>query len=148
MLHIKPISLKVANKFVEDNHRHHGPTVGHKFSVAVADDDEIIRGVAIVGRPVSRKLDNGEILEVNRLCTDGTYNACSMLYGAAARVAKEMGYKKIITYILESEPGTSLKAAGYKNAGTAGGLVWTGKRKQNNQKYPKEMKTRYEKELY
>jgi hypothetical protein len=78
-------------------------------------------GVAICGRPVSRHLDNGLILEVNRLCTDGTYNACSKLYSACKRIAKEMGYDKIITYILESENGASLKASGFICEGSAGG---------------------------
>lgn len=122
MLDIVPVTLAEANAFVEQNHRHHGKTVGHKFSVAVADTEtgEIV-GVAIVGRPVSRHLDNGWTLEVNRLCTDGTKNACSMLYAAAWRAARAMGYKKLITYILDSESGTSLKAAGWKCIGQAGG---------------------------
>lgn len=124
MLDIVPVTLAEANAFVEQNHRHHGKTVGHKFSVAVADTEtgEIV-GVAIVGRPVSRHLDNGWTLEVNRLCTDGTKNACSMLYAAAWRAARAMGYKKLITYILDSESGTSLKAAGWKCIGQAGGVA-------------------------
>lgn len=102
----------------------------------------------ICGRPVSRRLDDGFTLEVNRVCTDGTKNACSMLYGASCRAAKAMGYHKVITYILESEPGTSLKAAGFHCDGRAGGLEWNGVRKpkQENQ-YPHEMKTRWSKEV-
>lgn len=104
-------------------------------------------GVVITGRPVSRYLDDGLTLEVNRLCTDGTRNACSFLYGAAARVAKAMGYHKIITYILDTEDGTSLRAAGWSCAGLAGGKEWTGRRKPAEPLYPAQMKYRYEKNL-
>ena len=104
-LFIKPISIKSANEYVSKYHRHQKPTVGHKCSISGANEDGEMCGVAICGRPVSRHLDNGSILEINRLCTDGTKNACSILYGACARIAKEMGYEKIITYILASEMG-------------------------------------------
>ena len=140
-----PISLKEANKFVEEHHRHHRPVVGHKFSIAVAENTKIV-GVAIVGRPVSRYLDDGWTLEITRCCTDGTYNACSKLYGACWRAAKNMGYKKVITYILKSETGTSLKASGYKCVGEAGGLRWTGKRRPEVDLYPAQMKLRFERE--
>lgn len=116
MLELVPITLKEANAFVERYHRHHKPVVGHKFSIAASDGEKIV-GVAIVGRPVSRYLDNGLTLEVNRLCTDGTRNACSFLYSAAWRAARNLGYKKLITYILVSETGSSLKAAGWKCVG-------------------------------
>ena len=142
-LEIVPISLRGANAYVRDHHRHHKPTVGHKFSIACADGDKIV-GVAIVGRPVSRHLDDHRTLEVNRLCTDGTHNACSMLYAAAWRVVRAMGYKRLVTYILESEPGTSLKAAGWKCMGKAGGLRWTGARCPETDLYPAEMKLRWE----
>ena len=145
MLDLVPITLAEANAFVEQKHRHHGKTAGHKFSVAVADTEtkEIV-GVAIVGRPVSRFLDDGWTLEVNRLCTDGTKNACSMLYAAAWRAARAMGYKKLVTYILDSENGTSLKAAGWKCIGQAGGLRWTGKRRPQVDLCPAQMKIRWE----
>ena len=104
-------------------------------------------GVAITGRPVSRYLDDGLTLEINRLCTDGTRNACSFLYGAAARAAKAMGYRKIITYILDTEDGASLRAARWTCAGLAGGKEWTGKRKPSEPLYPAQMKYRYEKLL-
>lgn len=94
MLEIVPMTLREANAFVEQNHRHHGATVGHKFSIGLSDGEKIV-GVAIVGRPVSRHLDDGWTLEVNRLCTDGTRNACSMLYAAAWRAARAMGYKRV-----------------------------------------------------
>lgn len=147
MLKIIPITLRQANAFVQKYHRHHGPSVGHKFSIGVAEGEKLV-GVAICGRPVSRCLDDGYTLEVNRLCTDGTRNACSILYGAACRAAKALGYHKVITYILESEPGTSLKAAGFHCEGRAGGLEWTGKRKpKRSDQYPHEMKTRWVKEM-
>jgi len=111
---------------------------------SVVYEGELV-GVAIVGRPVSRYLDDGMTLEVNRLCTDGTKNACSFLYGAAWRAARAIGYTKIITYILASESGVSLKAAGWSCAGPAGGLCWTGKRRPKSPLYPAEMKLRYEK---
>lgn len=142
---IVPITLRAANDFVADHHRHHKPSRGHKFSVGLMDEGRLV-GVAICGRLVSRHLDNGRTLEVNRLCTDGTRNACSALYGACARIAKDMGYRKIITYILESEPGTSLRASGWKYEGIAGGLEWTGSRKPTNGQYPAEMKQRWSKE--
>lgn len=124
-LTIKPITLKAANAYVIENHRHHDKTQGQKFSIACYDGDKLV-GVAIVGRPVSRMLDNGETLEVTRLCTDGTRNACSILYGRCARIAKEMGYKKIITYILDTEVGSSLKASGWEiDMDKVGGGTWS-----------------------
>ena len=143
MLEIVPITLKEANKFVEMHHRHHKPVTGHKFSIAASDGEKIV-GVAIVGRPVTRFLDDGWTLEVNRLCTDGTRNACSFLYSAAWRAAKNLGYKKLITYILKSENGSSLKAAGWKCIGEAGGLRWTGKRRPEVDLYPAQMKIKFE----
>ena len=143
MLELIPVSLKQANAFVEKYHRHHKASRGHKFSIGVSEGGKLV-GVCICGRPVSRYLDDGKTLEVNRLCTDGTRNACSILYGAAFRAAIAMGYERVITYILESEPGTSLKAAGYKCEGTAGGFEWTGCRKPKDEgQYPHELKTRW-----
>ena len=143
MLELVPITLKEANAFVLQNHRHHKPVAGHKFSIAACDGEKIV-GVAIIGRPVSRHLDNGLTLEVNRLCTDGTKNACSFLYAAAWRAARNMGYKKLLTYILKSESGASLKAAGWKCIGECGGLRWTGKRRPEVDLYPAQMKLRFE----
>ena len=145
MLELIPVSLAQANDFVLNNHRHHKPVVGHKFSIGCASDGRLA-GVAIVGRPVSRYLDNGSTLEVNRLCTDGTKNACSFLYAAAWRAAKAMGYKKLVTYILDTENGASLRAAGFRCAGLAGGKRWTGARKPPADLYPAQMKYRYERE--
>ncbi len=145
-LALTPISLREANAFVEQNHRHHKGVTGHKFSIGCTRDGELV-GVAIMGRPVSRYLDDGLTLEVNRLCTTGAENACSMLYGAAARAARAMGYQKIITYTLDTEPGTSLRAAGWQCAGPAGGERWTGKRRPAADLYPPQKKLRYEKQL-
>ena len=144
---IKPCSLKEANEFVTLYHRHHKASTGHKFSIKAVDEQNNTIGVAICGRPVSRHLDNGEILEINRVCTDGTYNACSMLYGACARIAKNMGYQKIITYILLSENGASLKASNFTCEGIAGGEMWTGKRSGRDNGVPKERKMRWAKTL-
>ena len=146
MLTLVPISLADANAFVARHHRHHKPVTGHKFSIGCTENGELV-GVAIVGRPVSRYLDNGLTLEVNRLCTTGSKNACSFLYAAAARAAKAMGYRKIITYTLDTEPGTSLRAAGWVCAGIAGGKRWTGQRRPAVDLYPPQMKLRYEKIL-
>lgn len=118
-----PLDLDEANAFVRMHHRHHEPVVGHKFSLGAARDSEIV-GVVIVGRPVSRMRDNGVTLEVLRLCTDGAKNACSFLYGAAARAAFALGYMRIGTYTLPEEGGASLRGAGWKLIGERGGGSW------------------------
>lgn len=104
MLTIGPIHLAPAQAFVKDYHRHSIPPVGGKFAVACYDDGRLC-GVAICGRPVARRLDDGITLEIYRNCTDGTRNACSKLYGACQRIARDMGYKRVITYTLASENG-------------------------------------------
>ncbi|GAB2043781.1 hypothetical protein AGATL06_02770 [Agathobaculum sp. TL06] len=146
MPRLTPVSLREANAFVQMHHRHHRPVAGHKFSIGCEADGQLV-GVAIVGRPVSRYLDDGRTLEVTRLCTTGGKNACSMLYAAAARAAKAMGYQKIITYTLDTEHGSSVRAAGWCCTGPAGGLRWTGARKPDCDLYPPQMKLRYEKTL-
>jgi len=146
MLTLIPVSLAQANEFVRQHHRHHKPVAGHKFSIGCAENGRLC-AVAIVGRPVSRYLDDGFTLEVNRLCSDGTKNACSILYAAAARAARAMGYRKIITYTLDTESGASLRAAGWTNTGLAGGKAWTGSRRPAQPLYPAQMKYRYEKRL-
>ena len=125
-------------------HRHHKPPVGHICSLAVADNEKIV-GVAIVGRPVARHLDNGLTAEVTRLCTNGAKNACSMLYAAAWRAARALGYKKLITYILNTEPGTSLKAVGWKCISECGGGSWSCKSRPRVDMHPKQMKIKFEK---
>lgn len=125
-LKIIPLELSNANALVRRWHRHHKPAQGHKFSIGVFDTKEnALVGAAIIGRPVARMVNHKTTVEVVRLVTDGTKNACSILYAAAARSAREMGYEKIQTYILESETGASLKAAGwYLDAEFAGGGQW------------------------
>lgn len=118
-LAVVPITFAEASAFVVLHHRHHSPSQGHKFSLAVADDTGTVRGVANVGRPVSKQVDDGWTLEVTRVATDGVKNGCSMLYGACWRAARALGYRKLVTYTLASEPGTSLRAAGWRLIGTA-----------------------------
>ncbi len=139
---ICPITLKAANAFVAKHHRHHDSVTGCKFAVSTVDDNGTMHGVAICGRPVSRHLDDGFTLEINRCCTDGTKNACSILYGACCRIAKNMGYERVITYTLASETGASLKASNFRYDGIAGGKQWTGMRRKDG-KVPKEMKKRW-----
>lgn len=156
MIEIRPTTLREANYYVEQYHRHHGGVVGHKFSLAAYKEKRLI-GVAIVGRPTGRFLDNGKTLEVTRLCTDGTRNACSALYSACARHARQLGYDKIITFILQSEPGTSLKAAGWTlEAAKAGRPRWNKQRYENKpvqlslfpkKEPPAEYKQRWSKQL-
>lgn len=109
-MRVAHVELSTANEFVAKLHRHHKPVRGHRFSIGAEDPLGMLIGVAIVGRPVARACDQINYVEVLRLCTDGTPNACSFLYAAAQTAAKNLGYKKIQTYILASEPGTSLKA--------------------------------------
>lgn len=142
-LQIVPIRQGEAKAFIDQNHRHHKAPVGSIFQVAVAKDDKIV-GVAMVGRPVARNLDDGWTLEVNRLCTDGTKNACSMLYSASWRAAKNLGYKKLITYILEEETGASLYASNWKLVGQSGGGSWSRKERPRVDKHPTQIKLKFE----
>lgn len=139
-----PIDLDEANAFVAEHHRHHKPVVGHKFSIGAAIADKIV-GVVIVGRPVSRHRDDGMTLEVTRLCTDGTRNACSFLYGCAARACFALGYSRIGTYILASEPGSSLAAAGWRLIGERGGGSWSVPSRPRVDKHPLQTKLLFEK---
>lgn len=133
-MRIVPLHLREANEFVKAVHRHHGPVVGYKFALGVKDDT--LRGCVICGRPVARKSDDGVTLEVLRLATDGTPNACSMLYSACARTAREMGYQRILTFILETEPGTSLKASGWIRDGETPGRSWNVPSRPRQDKHP------------
>lgn len=108
-----PVSFADAKAFVEGYHRHHKPPVGHRFSIGVEREAKLV-GVVIVGRPVARHFDDGLTLEVLRSATDGTPNANSMLYGAAARASFALGYRRLVTYTQEGESGASLRAAGYR----------------------------------
>lgn len=124
MLELQPITFDEACMFIAQHHRHHLPPQGWRFGIAVNDGTEVV-GVVTVGRPVARRLDNGWTLEVTRCCVkEGTPNAASMLYAAAWRAARALGYKRLITYVLASETGTSVKAAGWKVVGQAGGGSW------------------------
>jgi len=143
MLEIVPIKQNEAKAFVSQVHRHHKPPAGSIFQIACSKDGKIV-GVAMVGRPVSRHLDNGWCLEVNRLCTDGTKNACSMLYSAAWRVAKNLGYKRLITYILESENGASLRASNWREVGSRGGGTWSVKSRPRVDRHPLQKKILFE----
>jgi tRNA A37 N6-isopentenylltransferase MiaA len=124
-LALTPLSLKDARRYVEQHHRHNRAPQGGLFAVEVKAASELA-GVAIIGRPVARMLDDGATCEVTRLCTNGSRNCCSLLYGASARAARALGYRKIITYTLASEPGTSLKASGWKvEAEIKGQATWS-----------------------
>lgn len=112
IVQIKPVSLKTAQAFVREHHRHNKPPVGHKFSVGLFNGERLV-GVAVAGRPVARMLDDGMTLEVTRTCTDGTRNANSMLYGAIVRAAIALGYAKCVTYTQHDESGASLRGAGW-----------------------------------
>ena len=142
-LEIVPIDFSEASAFIERFHRHHKAPVGHKFSLGLSDGEKIV-GVATIGRPVARMLDDGWTLEVNRLCTDGTPNACSKLYAAAWRVSKNMGYRKLITYILDTESGVSLSAAGWKCIGKRGGGSWSVPSRPRVDKHPTQGKLMYQ----
>ena len=149
MLRIIPLELSEANALVAKWHRHHRPTQGHRFSIGVMDNDGNIVGAAIAGRPVARLIDWRTTLEVTRLVTNGTKNACSILYAACARIGKETGYLKIQTYILDSETGVSLNAAGWEcEAEFTGGGKWRhtdGKPRRTDQ--PANPKQRWAKKL-
>lgn len=142
MLQIVPIEFSEACAFIRCHHRHHRPPQGHKFSIAAAAGDKVV-GVAVVGRPVARRLDNGWTLEVTRLCTDGTPNVCSKLYAACWRVTREMGYRELITYILDTEKGVSLRAAGWTSLGKAGGISWNVPSRPRVDKNPAQLKIKY-----
>jgi len=144
-LHAVPINFSDAANFVRLHHRHHTPPSGHKFSIGAVDDGGLV-GVVIVGRPVSRRRDDGATLEVTRLCTIGAKNACSFLYGAAARATFALGYKRIGTYILKREPGTSLVAAGWKLIGETPGKSWSVPSRPRDDKHPIEPKLLYQME--
>ena len=142
MLKIKPITIKNAKEFVKQHHRHNIPPIGGQFAISCYSDDTLC-GVAICGHPVARKLCDGGTLEIYRCCTDGTRNTCTKLYGAVLRIAKNMGYNRVITYTLQSENGAPLKASNFTFEGEAGGLQWTGERKRNYYVAPEEMKNRW-----
>lgn len=142
-MEIVPINFDEANEFVSRHHRHHKTMQGCKFCVAISDKGEVV-AVAIVGRPVSRMLDDGWTLEVNRLASNGIRNACSMLYRASWRAAIALGYKKLITYTLPEEGGASLRGAGFKLIGKAGGKSWDRVMRPRVDKHPLQTKLLWE----
>ena len=154
-----PVKISDACSFIKEHHRHLDPPQGALFAVAIGylgsvteNDGKIveqgigeIRGVATVGRPVARLLDNGWTVEVTRVCVlEGTPNGCSMLYAACWRAARAMGYKKAITYMLDTERGVSLQGAGWTCVGEAGGGKWDRKNRPRVDKNPEQMKLRWE----
>lgn len=147
-LRVIPLELHEANELVAKLHRHHKPSRGHRLSIGAIDDEGKLRAAAILGRPVARGYTAREVLEVARLVSDGTPNACSFLYGAAARIAREMGFARIQTYTLEEEPGTSLRASGWSFEAIVGGRIWhhtDGKPRRTDQ--PNGRKARWAKTL-
>lgn len=142
-LTVERLELGEANAFVREHHRHHKPVIGHLFSIGAALEGVIV-GIAIVGRPVARGRDDGVTAEVTRLATDGTRNACSFLYGAAARAAFALGFKRIGTYILATEPGTSLSAAGWRQIAEVRGRSWSCPSRPRVDKHPTQAKLLFE----
>lgn len=140
---VRPITLRAANAFVEQHHRHHKPARGCVFCTSVWVDAQLV-GVAIVGRPLARMLQDGLTCEVLRVCTDGTRNACSKLYSVVAKAARSLGYERIITYTLPSEGGASLRAAGWKlDEALAGGGRWSREGRERADDHPTELKVRW-----
>lgn len=138
-----PCDLKDANAFVAQHHRHHRPVCGHKFSLAV-EQAGVVVGVAIVSRPTARMSDDGWTLEVTRVATDGTKNVSSALYGACRRATFALGYRRLVTYTLPSESGASLRAAGYRCLGEAGGGSWSRPSRPRVDQHPLQRKLRWE----
>ncbi len=146
MLRLVPLTLRDANAFVEQHHRHHKVERGCRAVMGVENGQ--LRGVAILGRPKSRVIQAERFTaEVTRVCTDGTPNACSMLYSACARAAAALGYRKVITYILKTESGTSLQASGWRVDGESNGGSWGCPSRKRTDKAPTGPKVRWAKDL-
>lgn len=147
-LSIVPLELRELNELVVKWHRHHKKVQGHRFSIGVVNELGELVGGCSVGRPVARMTNSKEVLEVTRLVTNGTPNACSALYSAACRVGREMGYKRIQTFILDVESGTSLRGAGWqKDDWNSGGGSWTRKDRQRREDQPQSPKGRWSRRL-
>ena len=140
MIELRPITKKDANDFIRLHHRHHGVPVGALWWQAIHNDTGDLVGVSVTGRPVARALDDGLTCEVTRLCTDGTPNACSMLYAASRRVAEAKGFRRGLTYILDSENGASLRAAGWRTLWRVKGRSWDCPSRPRTDKHPTEDK--------
>lgn len=138
------IEFQIAADFVSVHHRHHTPPVGHLFSIGAFRSDELV-GVVIVGRPVARRRDDGLTAEVTRLCVRDTEpNACSFLYGKAAKAALALGFRRIGTYTLKRESGTSLRAAGWVCLGETPGKSWSVPSRPRDDKHPLEQRLLWE----
>jgi hypothetical protein len=142
-LTLVPLHRDEADAFVARHHRHRGRVVGYKFALGAALAGVII-GVAIVGRPVARELQDGLTLEVTRLCTDGTRNACSFLYSACWRAARALGYHRLVTYTLASEGGASLRGAGWRVVGQVRAESWDRPSRPRVDVHPLQQKLRWE----
>ncbi len=143
MLTVQPVYFDEACRFVAAWHRHHRPPRGYRICLAVNDGARVV-GVVIAGRPVSRHLDDGVTLEVNRCCTDGTRNACSMLYAHAWKAARAIGYTRMVTYTLPEEGGASLRAAGWVVVADVTGKPWTTRTRERADDHPLGDKWRWE----
>lgn len=146
MLSVRPIPRDQALQFISQHHRTHGRPQGYRFAIAAVKDEVRICGVAIAGRPVARRLDDGVTLEVIRCCTDGTKNACSFLYGAVRRIGREMGYRRFVTYTLPEEGGASLRAAGWSLVAETQGGSWDRDKRPRVDTHPTQRKFRWEAE--
>lgn len=142
-LAVVPCTLREASAFVAQHHRHHQPPQGGLFACAVALGAEVV-GVAIVGRPVSRHLQDGFTAEVTRLATTGERNACSILYAACWRAARALGWRKLVTCTLPEEGGASLRASGWRCVGEAGGGTWSKPSRPRIDTHPLQSKLRWE----
>lgn len=143
LLNIRPVTFAEAKDFIRQHHRHHSIPQGWLWGHAVENFFGELVGVCTVGRPVARALDDGYTCEVTRLCTDGTANACSMLYGAARRTSVAKGFRRILTYILEEESGASLKASGWSFLGETAGGSWDCQSRRRTDKHPTCKKQRW-----
>lgn len=141
-----PLERSEVAEFVDRLHRHHDPTTRDRYRIS-AEQGGVLVGVVQVGNPVARALCDGRTLEVVRLCTDGTKNACSFLYSAAARVARDLGYSKIITYILDTEDGASLRAAGWHKEADVRGHSWNTPSRPRQTTAPTQDKQRWARDL-
>jgi len=124
-LSLKPVSLRVANAYVKEHHRHLSPSRGCRFVTACVDEAGEIHGVIVVEWPSARMLNDGWTGEVTRCATDGTRNACSMLYGAARGACKALGFRRLFTSTLEEEGGASLRGAGWIPIYQSAGGEWS-----------------------
>lgn len=142
-LAVQPIRFAEAAEFVRRWHRHHLPPQGWLFGIGCNDGEKVV-GVVTIGRPVARMLDDGYTAEVTRCCTDGTEHVASKLYAAAWRACRAMGYRRLITYVLKEETGTSLRAAGWKALYQTDGGSWSVPSRPRVDKHPLGQKTLWE----